>query len=98
MFCVVCCVNNCAINPHKFLKLDSSALMKKENKRKESLSEIINQILNLLDKHKLVDGLVAKQDIPKQKLIKNLVNKQNLNTLMRLLNDLNCLGLNQVRE
>ena len=52
--------------------------MKKENQRKESLSEIIEQILNLLDKNKLVDRLVEKQDIPKQNLIKNLVNKQSL--------------------
>jgi len=72
--------------------------MKKENKRIESLSEIIDQIHNLLGKQKLVDGLVDKQDIPKQKLIKNLVNKQNLNTLMRLLNDLHPADIADILE
>ena len=59
--------------------------MKNDNERKESLGEIIEQINNLLEKHKIVEGLVEKQDVPKQKLIKNLVNKQNTNTLKRLL-------------
>jgi len=72
--------------------------MKKENQREESLGEIIDQILNLLDKHKLVDGLVEKQDFPKQKLIKNLVNKQNLNKLMRLLNDLHAADIADILE
>ena len=72
--------------------------MKTENQRKEGLSEIINQILNLLDKHKLVDGLVEKQDIPKQNLIKNLVNKQSLNKLMRLLNDLHAADIADILE
>ena len=72
--------------------------MKKENKRKESLSEIIDQILNLVDKHKLVDRLVDKQIVPKQKLIKNLVNKQNLNKLMRLLNDLHAADIADILE
>jgi len=72
--------------------------MKKENQREESLAEIIDQILNLLDKHKLVDGLVEKQDMPKQKLIKNLVNKQSLNKLMRLLNDLHAADIADILE
>jgi len=72
--------------------------MKKENQREESLGEIIDQILNLLNKHKLVDGLVEKQDIPKQKLIKNLVNKQSLNKLMRLLNDLHAADIADILE
>ena len=72
--------------------------MKKENQRKESLSEIIEQILNLLDKNKLVDRLVEKQDIPKQNLIKNLVNKQSLNKLMRLLNELHAADIADILE
>ena len=59
--------------------------MKNDNERKESLGQIIEQINNLLEKHKIVEGLVEKQDVPKQNLIKNLVNKQNINTLRRLL-------------
>jgi magnesium transporter len=62
--------------------------MKKNIERKESLSELIQQINHLLDKHKLVEEHVDTQDIPKQKLIKNLVNKQNLRKLEVLLNDI----------
>jgi len=72
--------------------------MKTENQRKEGLGEIIDQILDLLDKHKLVDGLVEKQDMPKQKLIKNLVNKQSLNKLMRLLNELHAADIADILE
>ena len=72
--------------------------MKKENQRKESLNEIIEQILNLLHKNKLVDRLVEKQDTPKQNLIKNLVNKQSLNKLMRLLNELHAADIADILE
>ena len=53
--------------------------MRRESERKESLADIISQINQLLDKHKLVENLVDKQQQPKQNLIKNLVSKQNLN-------------------
>jgi magnesium transporter len=57
--------------------------MKNESERKESLKIVIEQINTLLDKHKIVETLVEKQDAPKQKIIKNLVNKQNINKLER---------------
>ncbi len=62
--------------------------MKNESENKESLTEIIKQINFLLEKHKIVEGLVEKQEAPKQKIIKNLVNKQNINKLKRLLDHL----------
>lgn len=72
--------------------------MKKNIKRKESLNKVIGQINTLLDKHKLVEGLVDKQDMPKQKLIKNLVHKQNLSNLRKLLNDLHPADIADILE
>ena len=72
--------------------------MKNENERKESLSIVIEQINNLLEKHKIVETLVEKQDAPKQKIIKNLVNKQNINKLERLLANLHPADIADILE
>ena len=72
--------------------------MKNENERKESLSIVIEQINNLLEKHKIVETLVEKQDPPKQKIIKNLVNKQNINKLERLLANLHPADIADILE
>ena len=72
--------------------------MKNESERKESLSIVIEQINNLLEKHKIVESLVEKQDAPKQKIIKNLVNKQNINKLERLLANLHPADIADILE
>ena len=72
--------------------------MKNESERKESLSIVIEQINNLLEKHKIVENLVEKQDAPKQKIIKNLVNKQNINKLERLLANLHPADIADILE
>jgi len=72
--------------------------MKNESERKESLSIVIEQINNLLEKHKIVETLVEKQDAPKQKIIKNLVNKQNINKLERLLANLHPADIADILE
>ena len=72
--------------------------MKNESERKESLSIVIEQINNLLEKHKIVETLVEKQDAPKQKIIKNLVNKQNINKLERLLTNLHPADIADILE
>ena len=72
--------------------------MKNESERKESLSIVIKQINNLLEKHKIVETLVEKQDAPKQKIIKNLVNKQNINKLERLLSNLHPADIADILE
>jgi magnesium transporter len=72
--------------------------MKNESERKESLSTVIEQINNLLEKHKIVETLVEKQDAPKQKIIKNLVNKQNINKLERLLANLHPADIADILE
>jgi magnesium transporter len=55
---------------------------------KESLSESLQQVISLLEKHKLVESLVHKQDMPKhdlgrQDLVEQLVHKQNLAELQK---------------
>ena len=72
--------------------------MKKESERKESLSIVIEQINNLLEKHEIVETLIEKQDAPKQKIIKNLVNKQNINKLERLLSNLHPADIADILE
>lgn len=55
---------------------------------KESLSESLQQVIHLLDKHKLVEGLVHKQDMPNQNLVESLVHRQHLSGLQKKLDQL----------
>lgn len=55
---------------------------------KDSLSENLQQVISLIDKHKLVEGLVHKQDMPKHALIESLVHKQNQSELQNKLDAL----------
>jgi magnesium transporter len=52
---------------------------------KESLQQSLQQVIALLNKHKLVEGLVHKQDMPKQALVETLVHRQNLAELQKKL-------------
>ena len=53
--------------------------------QKESLSESLQQVIALLEKHRLVESLVHKQDMPKHDLVELLVHKQNLTELQKKL-------------
>ena len=55
---------------------------------KESLQESLQQVITLLNKHKLVEDLIHKQDMPKQHLVETLVHKQNLAELQKKLDAL----------
>lgn len=55
---------------------------------KESLQESLQQVITLLNKHRLVEELVHKQDMPKQELVQTLVHKQNLAELQKRLDSL----------
>jgi magnesium transporter len=55
---------------------------------KESLQESLQQVISLLNKHKLVEGLVHKQDMPNQSLVESLVHKQNIAELQKKLDAL----------
>ncbi len=63
----------------------------KENSKdspKDSLSENLQLVITLLDKHKLVESLVHKQAMPNHVLVESLVHKQNLNELQKKLDTL----------
>ncbi len=52
---------------------------------KESLGENLQQVIALLEKHKLLESLVHKQDMPKHNLVEQLVHKQNVSELQKKL-------------
>lgn len=52
---------------------------------KESLSESLQQVISLLEKHKLIEDLVHKQDMPKHDLVESLVHRQNIQELQKKL-------------
>lgn len=55
---------------------------------KESLQESLQQVIHLLNKDRLVEDLVHKQDMPRQALVESLVHKQNLAELQKKLDSL----------
>jgi len=55
---------------------------------KESLQESLQQVIALLHKHKLVEGLVHRQDMPNQPLVETIVHRQNLAELQKKLDAL----------
>jgi len=59
-----------------------------ETKQPESVQESLQQVITLLSKHKLVEELVHKQDMPKHDLVELLVHKQNLVELRKKLDSL----------
>lgn len=59
-----------------------------DTKQPESVQETLQQVITLLNKHKLVENLVHKQDMPKHDLIETLVHKQNLTELQTKLDSL----------
>ncbi len=54
----------------------------------ESIQEKLDQIQSLLEKHRLVEGLIKRQSMPKQNLVESLVEKQNIRELQARLNEL----------
>lgn len=65
---------------------------------KDSLSEILQQVISLLEKHKLVEGLVHRQDMPNHELVESLVHKQNLSELQNKLDSLHTADIAHVLE
>jgi magnesium transporter len=62
--------------------------MAESEQYKESLQESLQQVINLLGKHRLVEDLVHKQDMPRHELVESLVQKQNLVELQKKLDSL----------
>lgn len=59
--------------------------MAENQDNKESLQESLQQVIVLLNKHKLVEDLVHKQDMPNHQLVESLVHKQNIAELQQKL-------------
>jgi len=55
---------------------------------KDSLSETLEQVVSLLEKHQLVESLVHKQKMPKHDLVESLVHRQNQIKLQNILSGL----------
>lgn len=64
--------------------------MAEYQENKESLQESLQQIIDLLERHALVESLVHKQeqDAPKQELVESLVHRQNVALLQKKLESL----------
>jgi len=58
------------------------------HKETENLQEHLQRVIHLLRKHKLVEGLVHMQEMPRHQLVESLVHKQNLAELQKLLDKL----------
>jgi magnesium transporter len=62
----------------------------KEHKRKrvDSVQEALAQVRAIVERHKLVEGLVHMQDVPRHELVEGLVHKQNIAELKNKLDSL----------
>jgi len=60
----------------------------KKQQRVESVQEAAEEVRAILKKHELVEGLVQKQDMPRQDLVEGLVHKQNVAELTQKLDSL----------
>ena len=60
----------------------------KRKQRTESVQEALEQVRTLLQKHRIVEGMVHKQDMPRHELVESLVHKQNLAELQNKLDKL----------
>jgi len=64
------------------------AKVAKRKKRTESVQEALDQVRGLLQKHRIVENMVHKQDMPRHDLVESLVHKQNLAELQNKLDKL----------
>ncbi len=65
---------------------------------KESLSVSLQQVISLLEKHKLVEALLHKQAMPKQDLVESILHKQNLYELQKKLDVLHSADIASILE
>ena len=60
----------------------------RKKKRTQSVQEALEQVRALLQKHRIVEDMVHKQDMPRHDLVESLVHKQNLAELQNKLDKL----------
>jgi magnesium transporter len=66
--------------------------------RLENVHDAVTQISTLLQKHKLVEELVHKQDMPRHELVESLVHKQNIAELQKRLDRLHAADIAAILE
>ena len=59
-----------------------------ERKRQESVQEALDRVRELLRKHRIVESIVRKQEMPNHDLVESLVHKHNLVKLQKKLDRL----------
>ena len=64
----------------------------------DRLTEYLNDAQRLLSRHRLVENLVNRQQMPKHRLVENIVQKQNLGELSGLLNRLDAVDTARILE
>ncbi|MBU3737253.1 MAG: magnesium transporter, partial [Methylobacterium sp.] len=62
--------------------------MAEAQQSKESLQQSLQQVIHLLNKHRLVEELVHKQHMPRHQLVESLVHKRNVFELQHKLDEL----------
>ena len=64
----------------------------------DRLTEHLSEVQRLLARHRLVESLVNRQEMPKHRLVENLVHKQNLGELGKLLDRLDAVDVARILE
>lgn len=59
-----------------------------EELQSRTVQAVLTEVVELLRKHRLVESLVHKQDMPRHELVESLVHKQNMAALQKRLDDL----------
>jgi len=67
-------------------------------KPQESLQDRLAQVINLLQRHRLVENLTHRQEWPNQGLVDNLVHRQNISELQRKLDELHPADIAHILE
>jgi len=69
-----------------------------ESSSQESVQEHLQQIVEILEKQRLVEGLVHKQEMPRHELVESLVHKQHLAELQKRLEGLHSADIAYILE
>ena len=59
-----------------------------EDRAQDHVEDSLEQVLDIISRHRLVESLVHKQDMPRHELVESLVHKQNLAELAKKLDEL----------
>lgn len=70
----------------------------KERQPQEGVQQALQQVVALLEKHQLVEGLVHKQEMPRHDLVETLVHKQHIAELQKKLDSLHIADIAHILE